>query len=87
MPQRTGQGALLIEGDRKRRREDLPANSTQILRFALHRFVRGQVDGRLDGQIVSARDALRVTPDDAMSLDPVANGPPSIARTQVGTGR
>ena len=27
--------------------------------FALHRFVQGQVDGRLDGQILSIRDALR----------------------------
>jgi signal transduction histidine kinase len=44
--------------------------------FALHRFVQGQVDGRLDGQILSIRDALRVTPDGALSLDPVANGPP-----------
>jgi signal transduction histidine kinase len=44
--------------------------------FALHRFVQGQVDGRLDGQILSVRDALRVTPDGSLSLDPVANGPP-----------
>jgi signal transduction histidine kinase len=44
--------------------------------FALHRFVQGQVDGRLDGQILSIRDALRVTPDGSLSLDPVANGPP-----------
>ena len=44
--------------------------------FALHRFVQGQVDGRLDGQILSIRDALRITPDGLLSLDPVANGPP-----------
>jgi signal transduction histidine kinase len=44
--------------------------------FALHRFVQGQVDGRLDGQILSIRDALRVAPDGSLSLDPVANGPP-----------
>jgi signal transduction histidine kinase len=44
--------------------------------FALHRFVQGQVDGRLDGQIFSARDALRVASDTGLSLDPVANGPP-----------
>jgi signal transduction histidine kinase len=44
--------------------------------FALHRFVQGQVDGRLDGQILSVRDALHITPDAALSLDPVANGPP-----------
>jgi signal transduction histidine kinase len=44
--------------------------------FALHRFVQGQVDGRLDDQILSIRDALRVTPDGSLSLDPVANGPP-----------
>jgi signal transduction histidine kinase len=44
--------------------------------FALHRFVQGQVDGRLDGQILSVRDALHVTPDGSLSLDPVANGPP-----------
>lgn len=44
--------------------------------FALHRFVQGQVDGRLDGQILSVRDALRVAPGGSLSLDPVANGPP-----------
>ena len=44
--------------------------------FALHRFVQGQVDGRLDGQILSIRDALRITPNGLLSLDPVANGPP-----------
>jgi signal transduction histidine kinase len=44
--------------------------------FALHRFVQGQVDGRLDGQILSVRDALRAAPDGSLSLDPVANGPP-----------
>lgn len=44
--------------------------------FALHRFVQGQVDGRLDGQILSIRDALRAAPDGSLSLDPVANGPP-----------
>jgi hypothetical protein len=44
--------------------------------FALHRFVQGQVDGRLDGQILSVRDALRISPDGSLSLDPVANGPP-----------
>jgi len=44
--------------------------------FALHRFVQGQVDGRLDGQIFSVRDALRVAADGRLSLDPVANGPP-----------
>jgi signal transduction histidine kinase len=44
--------------------------------FALHRFVQGQVDGRLDGQILSVRDALRVAADGSLSLDPVANGPP-----------
>jgi signal transduction histidine kinase len=44
--------------------------------FALHRFVQGQVDGRLDGQILSVRDALRIAPDGSLSLDSVANGPP-----------
>jgi signal transduction histidine kinase len=44
--------------------------------FALHRFVQGQVDGRLDGQILSVREALRVAPDGSLFLDPVANGPP-----------
>jgi signal transduction histidine kinase len=44
--------------------------------FALHRFVQGQVDGRLDGQILSVRDAVRVAPDNSLSLDAVANGPP-----------
>jgi signal transduction histidine kinase len=44
--------------------------------FALHRFVQGQVDGRLDGQILGVRDALRVARDSSLSLDPVANGPP-----------
>jgi hypothetical protein len=32
----------------------LAAGTTMYL--ALHRFVQGQVDGRLDGQIVSVRD-------------------------------
>jgi signal transduction histidine kinase len=52
----------------------LAAGTTMYL--ALHRFVQGQVDGRLDGQIVSVRDALRVASDGSLSLDPVANGPP-----------
>jgi signal transduction histidine kinase len=51
--------------------------------FALHRFVQGQVDGRLDGQILSVRDALRVAPDGSLSLAPVANGPP-FDRQQAG---
>jgi signal transduction histidine kinase len=52
----------------------LAAGTTMHL--ALHRFVQGQVDGRLDGQILSVRDALRVASDGSLSLDPVANGPP-----------
>jgi signal transduction histidine kinase len=44
--------------------------------FALHRFVQGQVDGRLDGQILSVRDALHVAPEGSLALNPVANGPP-----------
>ena len=51
-------------------------SASVVMYFALHRFVQGQVDGRLDGQIFSARDALRVTSDGVVSLDPVANGPP-----------
>jgi hypothetical protein len=44
--------------------------------LALHRFVQGQVDGRLDGQILSVHDALHAAPDGSLSLEPVANGPP-----------
>jgi len=44
--------------------------------FALRRFIQGQVDGRLDGQILSVADALRVDPDGALRLERTVDGPP-----------
>ena len=44
--------------------------------LALHRFVQGQVDGRLDGQILSVRDALRAAPDGSLYLERSVDGPP-----------
>ncbi|MGU3538920.1 sensor histidine kinase [Methylobacterium sp. A54F] len=40
----------------------------------LHRFVRGQIDGRLDGQIVAIRSALE--PGPRLRLDRDLDGPP-----------
>jgi signal transduction histidine kinase len=47
-----------------------------VMDFALRRFIQGQVDGRLDGQILSVADALRVDPDGAFRLERIVDGPP-----------
>jgi signal transduction histidine kinase len=47
-----------------------------VMDFALRRFIQGQVDGRLDGQILSVADALRVDPDGALRLERTVDGPP-----------
>lgn len=43
---------------------------------ALRRFIQGQVDGRLDGQILTVADALRTGPDGALRLERTVDGPP-----------
>jgi signal transduction histidine kinase len=47
-----------------------------VMDFALRRFIQGQVDGRLDGQILSVADALRVNPDGTVRLERTVDGPP-----------
>jgi signal transduction histidine kinase len=47
-----------------------------VMDFALRRFIQGQVDGRLDGQILSVADALRVDQDGALRLERTVDGPP-----------
>jgi signal transduction histidine kinase len=47
-----------------------------VMDFALRRFIQGQVDGRLDGQILSVADALRVDPDGSFRLERIVDGPP-----------
>ena len=44
--------------------------------FALRRFIQGQIDGRLDGQILSVTDALRNGPDGSLRLERIVDGPP-----------
>ena len=44
--------------------------------FVLRRFIQGQVDGRLDGQILAVADALRVAPDGSLRLERIVDGPP-----------
>ena len=44
--------------------------------FILHRFVRGQVDGRLDDRILSLVSDLRAAPGGALSLGRDRDGPP-----------
>lgn len=44
--------------------------------FALGRFVQGQVDGRVDGQLVTVDDALRLRPDGVLVLERSVDGPP-----------
>lgn len=44
--------------------------------FALRRFIQGQVDGRLDGQVLTVADALRLDPDGTPRLDRMVDGPP-----------
>ena len=47
-----------------------------VMDFALRRFIQGQVDGRLDGQILSVADALRIAPDGSLRLEHTVDGPP-----------
>ena len=44
--------------------------------FALHRFVQGQIDQRLDTQVTFLSSMLRVDPDGLISLSGSADGPP-----------
>lgn len=44
--------------------------------LALRRFIQGQVDGRLDGQILTVTDALRSDPDGTLRLERTVDGPP-----------
>lgn len=50
--------------------------ATIALGFILQRFIQGQIDGRLDGQIVFLQSLLRVAPDGTLSLSGDADGPP-----------
>ena len=43
---------------------------------ALHRFIRAQIDGRLDGQIAAVADALRPAPAGGWRLERSVDGPP-----------
>jgi len=47
-----------------------------VMDFAIRRFIQGQVDGRLDGQILSVADALRVNSDGTIRLERIVDGPP-----------
>ena len=44
--------------------------------FALRRFIQGQIDGRLDGQILAVTDALRSGADGSLRLERIVDGPP-----------
>lgn len=44
--------------------------------LALRRFIQGQIDSRLDGQILTVTDALRAAPDGALRLERTVDGPP-----------
>jgi signal transduction histidine kinase len=47
-----------------------------VMDLALHHFIQGQVDGRLDGQILTVTDALRAGPDGRLRLERSVDGPP-----------
>lgn len=47
-----------------------------VMDLALRRFIQGQVDGRLDGQILTVADALRADPDGTLRLERTVDGPP-----------
>lgn len=47
-----------------------------VMDVALRRFIQGQVDGRLDGQILTVADALRSDPDGTLRLERTVDGPP-----------
>ena len=44
--------------------------------LALRRFIQGQVDGRLDTQLLTVADALRPAPGGALRLERTVDGPP-----------
>ena len=44
--------------------------------LALRRFIQGQVDSRLDTQILTVADALRAAPDGSLRLERSVDGPP-----------
>lgn len=46
------------------------------LDLILGRFVQGQVDGRVDGQLATVEDALRARPDGTLGLERSVDGPP-----------
>jgi signal transduction histidine kinase len=52
------------------------AIATVLIGFVLHRFVQGQIDQRLDTQIVFLTSMLRVDGDGRISLAGNADGPP-----------
>lgn len=47
-----------------------------LISFVLHRFITGQIDLRLDSQIVFLTSILRADPDGRISLSATADGPP-----------
>jgi len=47
-----------------------------VMDLALHHLIQGQVDGRLDGQILTVTDALRAGPDGRLRLERSVDGPP-----------
>jgi len=47
-----------------------------VIGFVLHRFVQGQIDQRLDTQVVFLGSMLRAAPDGTLSLAGNADGPP-----------
>ena len=53
----------------------------------LHRFVQGQIDQRLDTQIVFLASMLRADEDGTLSLAGNADGPPFDRPAAAGTGR
>jgi signal transduction histidine kinase len=50
--------------------------ATVLISFVLHRFITGQIDLRLDSQIVFVTSLLHVEPDGRISLSANADGPP-----------
>jgi len=50
--------------------------ATVLISFVLHRFITGQIDLRLDSQIVFLTSLLRAEPDGRISLSATADGPP-----------
>ena len=47
-----------------------------VIFFVLHRFVQGQIDQRLDSQILFLSSTLQVNPGGALTLTGAADGPP-----------